>query len=115
MDGRVQEPVLDKLKQDHEVANIDMVTEPGPNLILAEGEKEKLITSIKDRVDISVNRHGSNLIAVVGHYDCAGNPKDKEGQIEDIKKAVERVKNWKFDVQVIGLWVDENWEAEEII
>ena len=72
------------------------------------------MNSIKARLDISVNKHGSKVIVVVGHYDCAGNPVGKEIQLEQIKKSVETIKSWFPDVEVVGLWVNENWEVEKI-
>ena len=114
MDGRVQEPIIKKLKEDYNAQYVDMITEPGPNLILAENENQELINSIKNRVDISVNKHKSDLIAITGHYDCAGNPESKSKQIEDIKKSLATIKNWDFDVEVIGFWINKDWEVEKI-
>lgn len=114
MDGRVQIPVIEYMKHKFKVKYVDMITEPGPNKILCENCDECLINSIKSRVDISVNNHGSKVISVVGHYDCAGNPVDKEKQIEDIKCAVDNVKNWCEDIEVIGLYVDDKWKVKKI-
>jgi hypothetical protein len=74
MDGRVQIPVTDYLKFNFGAEYVDMITEPGPNKILAENNDKIRLASIKERVAISVERHHSNLIALVGHHDCAGNP-----------------------------------------
>jgi len=114
MDGRVQQPVADYLKKKLGVEYVDMITEPGPNLILAEQENEELVASIMARIDISVNQHGSSCVALVGHYDCSGNPVKKQMQNQHIRRAVRFLKrNYKY-VQVIGLWVDENWGVEEV-
>ncbi|MFD3158159.1 carbonic anhydrase [Haloimpatiens sp. FM7330] len=114
MDGRVQEPVIEYLKKNYRIDYVDMITEPGPNKILAENKDKCIIDSIKKRIDISLDKHKSNLIAVVGHYDCAGNPKSKQGQIEDIKIALKNVRSWYNDVMLIGLWVDEKWKVSEV-
>ncbi|ADL12881.1 carbonic anhydrase [Acetohalobium arabaticum] len=114
MDGRVQEPVIQWLQEEYRKEYVDMITEPGPNLILAEGQPKSNVESIKSRVEISVNKHGSDLVAVVGHYDCAGNPAGKEKQLEDIKSAVDKVKDWDLDAEVIGLWVDKEWKVERV-
>lgn len=115
MDGRVQEPVSEFIKNKYGVDYVDMITEAGPNKILRKNNDKRTIKSIKKRVRISIDKHGAKVVAVVGHYDCAGNPVDKEQQIRDIKGAVKNVKNWGFDVEVIGIWVDENWISNEII
>ena len=61
MDGRVQEPVSGYLKNKYNVKYVDMVTEPGPNRILAEGSDENTVNSIKTRVNLSVKKHGSKV------------------------------------------------------
>ena len=111
MDGRVQTPIIDWLKKKYDVDYVDMITEAGPNKILAEDKDYSAVESIKKRVAISVNHHGSNLIAVVGHYDCAGNPLNREAQAKQTDAAVKLIQSWQFHVQVIGLWVGKNWQV----
>ena len=43
MDGRVQKPVIEYLQKSFGVDYVDMVTEPGPNKILAEGKDINII------------------------------------------------------------------------
>ncbi len=114
MDGRVQLPVIEYMKSRYGVDYVDIVTEPGPNKILAENGYKTTIESIKKRVKISVECHNSKQIAIVGHYDCAGNPEDKETQTTHILSAIKTVKSWGLNVQIIGLWVDENRMVSEI-
>ena len=76
MDGRTQLPVNEWMKEKFGVDFVDTITEPGPNGVLT-NNKVPLVSSIKDRVLISVNGHGSKTIALVGHHDCAGNPGPK--------------------------------------
>ena len=114
MDGRTQIPVIEYLKKKHGVDYIDMITEPGPNKILAENKDKTTIDSIKRRVDISVKKHGSKHIAIVGHHDCAGNPVDRVEQLTHILSAIITVKMWHTNIEVVGLWVDENWKVTEV-
>jgi hypothetical protein len=111
MDGRVQEPVISwfKIRQGYDY--VDMITEPGPIKSLADGDP-KVIESIKMRTAISVEKHHSDIIAVVGHYDCAGNPESKEVQLAQIDYSIQEVKSWGFNVKVVGLWVGDSWSAE---
>ncbi|MFC2049597.1 carbonic anhydrase [Chloroflexota bacterium] len=111
MDGRTQIAVIEYLKSVYGVNYVDLVTEPGPNKILAENKDMAIIESIKRRIKISVEHHDSKLVAVVGHHDCAGNPADKATQIAHILSAVETVRHWGLNVQVVGLWVDEKWKV----
>ena len=115
MDGRVQLPVIDWMKKEYTADFVDMITEPGPNKILAEKNPRSCVDSIKKRVEISVLKHTSKIIAITGHYDCAGNPVEKETQLHQIKNAVETIRSWSFEVLVIGLWVDEHWIVHKIV
>jgi len=115
MDGRVQIPVIEWLKKQYDVDYVDMITESGPERLLAEEKDRMSIESIRKRLQISVTRHNSNIVAVVGHHDCAGNPTDKETQLRQISNAVRTVESWDFEVRVVGLWVDEKWEVREVI
>jgi hypothetical protein len=114
MDGRVQIPVIAYLKERFKVDYVDVVSEPGPNKILAEGINQKLLESIWTRVEISLTKHDSLGIAVIGHHDCAGNPVAEPDQRDHTAAAVRRVRNRFGSVPVIGLWVDRNWEVSEI-
>ena len=114
MDGRTQLPVFEYLKDNFAVDFVDMITEPGPNKILADDKDKTLVNSIRRRVEISVNKHQSKIIAVVGHYDCAGNPADKDEQEKQISIAINRIKQWNLGVELIGLWVDQSLSAAKV-
>jgi hypothetical protein len=74
MDGRIQGPIIRQVKKEYSIDYVDTVTEPGPCKILAENRDKLRVESILNRVNISVHKHGSKLILISGHYDCAGNP-----------------------------------------
>ncbi len=114
MDGRVQLPVVKYLQARFNAKYVDVITEPGPILILAQREDINLLKSILTRVDISVEKHHSGGIALIGHYDCAGNPVPKDEQILQIKASVDFIRQRYEKLEIIGLWVDENWEVHEI-
>ena len=80
MDGRIQESTIKYLKDTYGITYVDTITEPGPCKILADDTNKMLVDSILNRVNVSVNKHGSKLIAISGHYDCAGNPCGEQGQ-----------------------------------
>jgi hypothetical protein len=114
MDGRVQDAVKDYMKKNYEVDYVDMITEPGPNKILASPElAEGLVENIKKRIEISVHHHGSKALAIVGHFGCAGNPAEKEEQIEQLKKCKGVIDLFGFPVEVVMLWVDGDWQTVE--
>jgi carbonic anhydrase len=113
MDGRTQDAVKNYIKNNYGADYVDMVTEPGPNKILADNADSAVIENIKKRVEVSVHHHGSKVIAIVGHFGCAGKPAEKEEQIQHLKKAEEVVKGFGFDAEIIKLWVDGDWTTVE--
>lgn len=115
MDGRVQDAVKNYIKNQYGVDYVDVVTEPGPNRILAERINKPVIDDIKKRLDISVNHHGAKIVALAGHFGCAGNPVGKEEQIAHLKEAKKTVESFGFSVKVILLWVGEDWQKAELV
>ena len=114
MDGRIQLPVISFLKSKFGVDFVDVITFPGPNKVLSDGLDTKTIESLKSCVEISVKKHGSRVVSLSAHHDCAGNPVEKQVQFEQLLASVERVKSWNFNVQLVALWIDKNWEIHEI-
>jgi len=114
MDGRVQIPVINYLRERFSAEYVDSITEAGPNRIVGRQSDSVILKSILDRVEISVVHHGSVGLAIVGHHDCAGNPVSKTDQIEDIESAVNYLAKRFGEIPVIGLWVDEAWCVSEV-
>jgi len=114
IDGRTQVPVIDYLKIRFRVDYIDLITEPAPAVVLAENKNTVQLNSIQHRLKISQERHGSKYVAVIAHHDCAGNPVDKQTQLEQIQKSIETIRSWGFKGALLGLWVDRNWQVHEI-
>ncbi len=106
IDGRVQQPLSDWLKLYCHVRWVDLVTEPGPDKLLAEGPAGT-IEAVRQKVSFSVRMHHSEVVAVSGHHDCAGNPATVEEHLEQIRRSVEVVAGWDLPVRVVGLWVNE--------
>lgn len=114
MDGRVQLPVINYLKNNYDIDYVDMITEPGAVRIIAEYKDNNLISAIRKNVMISIEKHDSSLIAVIAHHDCAGNPKQEHEQIDQILKSVKILKSWYSSQSIIGLWVNNSWKVEII-
>ncbi len=114
MDGRVQIPVNEYLLEELSVDYVDTITEAGPVRILAEEQQSDLADSILARVDISVKKHKSKTVAIVAHYDCAGNPVKKDVQLEQLESAVDFLNDEYPDIKIFGLWVDSDWNVEQI-
>lgn len=113
IDGRAQRPVADWLKMHFPVRFVDVITEPGMDSVLVRGSADQ-IEAVKRRALVSVQGHGSRVIAVAGHYDCLGNPVSREAHWQDIEQGVATVTSWGWSVRVIGLWVNDNWWIEKV-
>lgn len=112
MDGRTQLPVITFLKKYWDVTYIDSITEPGPIKFLSERTNSTIVDSILKRCTVSVEKHGSGTIAIVAHYDCAGNPVDKQTQLKQLAQSVDFIQNRYPSVHLLPLWVNEQWEVE---
>jgi hypothetical protein len=114
MDGRVQLPVINWMLRNFSADYVDMITEPGPDKILAEGSAAAQ-DSIKARVLISVNKHGSDTILIVSHDDCAGNPVTRKEHEAQLQQCLTRIRSWELPVKnVLGAWIDTTWKVEII-
>lgn len=113
IDGRVQRPVGDWLQMYYPVRYVDVVTEPGMDALLARGPAEQR-DAVRRRALVSVEGHGSRVIAVVGHHDCLGNPVERDRHWQDIERGVATVRSWDLPVRVIGLWVNDMWWIEQV-
>lgn len=113
IDGRVQLPVIEYLQTRFDSSYVDMINEPGVCSILSKNADDCIMENIFKKVEISINR-GSFGIAIVGHYDCKGNPVDKSIQVEQIKESILLIESKHKDIEVIGLWVDENFNIQEV-
>ena len=114
MDGRVQLPVIEYLRKRLGVPYVDSVTEARPGLSLSEEPSGSVTESIVKRVEVSTEGHGSNVIAVVAHWDCTRNPGDEETQRGQLLASVDLLAGRFPKVTVMGLWVDESWRVREV-
>lgn len=106
IDDRIQIPITKWLKENCDVDYVDLITEPGMDKALSQGqwfENEKL----REKVIVSIKAHNSNVVAVVGHYNWATNPVSDCKHFWDIVASTDIVRSWGLPVTVVGLWVDE--------
>ena len=113
MDGRVQSPVAEWVRANYGVQYVDMVTEAGPDGILAHGEAQ-LIEHIRQRVLVSTGPHGSKIVVIAGHAGCAGNPVPDDQHRTDVRAAIRTLAGWGLPVQIVGLFVGESGAVEVV-
>ena len=114
MDGRIQEPLIHFIKSKYNINYIDTITEPGPCKILSQNIENTLIDSIDNRISISLNKHGSKIIFISGHHDCAGNPVSDDIQIQQIIECEKILLSKYPDIKIVKLWIDEQWNVKEL-
>lgn len=123
MDGRAVGAVGNFMKNTHHTDFVDNITEPGMDGLIGKMTEDQ-IAYLKKKLSISIVHHGSRIVAVVGHADCAGNPVDADAHrvciadgVEVVKKLVGEI-DATLPVETIGLWVHEaenhEWVAEKI-
>ncbi len=113
MDGRVQLPVIRYLQDRFRVRYVDSVTEAGPVKSLAQPVDETVSQSILRRVAVS-RTHGSKVVAVVAHDDCAGNPEDETTQKRQLEESVDFIAGSFPDMLILGLWLSRDWTGFEV-
>ncbi|MFO7718112.1 MAG: carbonic anhydrase [Thermodesulfobacteriota bacterium] len=114
MDGRVQRPLFDYIARVFGHAWVDSITIPGANKVLAEQAPAQAINATLEQIAISRSKHGSELLFISGHHDCAANPIGKEPQIEQIKSALSFLQTQVPEMNSIGLWIDDNWVVHRL-
>jgi carbonic anhydrase-like protein len=101
----------------YDIDGVVLVKFPGVDGILSsskEQRSEEVIELIRSAVSISAQKHGSHIIAVVGHHDCAGNPGDSEHHNNDIRSAMREISSWNFTGQIVGLCVNDKRQIEVV-
>jgi hypothetical protein len=59
------------MKRNYNIDGVDMITYPGVDGIISNRENSDEIAYTRNAVSISIEKHHSGVIAVVGHFDCA--------------------------------------------
>ncbi len=110
MDGRVQDPVNKWMKQKTGAEFIDVITEAGPDKLMASTATASRL--ILQRILVSRDKHKSRQLALVAHHDCAGNPGSKSDHLRYLQRSAKILGSWNLGMTVMLLWVDKNWNVE---
>jgi hypothetical protein len=113
IDGRIQLPVIAYLQNRFGVEYVDNITDAGPVGIISQHPESEDVNLIFRRISVSVHAHSSLGIAIVAHHDCAGNLIPDDEQIRQICECLDILSNHLPQLEVIGLWLDENWKVHE--
>lgn len=104
IDGRIQGPLSEWIRQRSGADYVDTVTEPGMDKRLS--EDAATAEALRKKAVISVRAHGSRMIVVSGHADCAGNPVPDDVHRRQIAECARAAESWGTGAEVIGVFVD---------
>jgi len=106
MDGRVQEPVIDWLRDHFDVKWVDKITEAGPVAALVD-DNQDVLTAIQRRVQVSIDAHATKGIAIAVHDGCAGMPMNLSIEVEQEmgREAARKLQTLYPNLPVLALWV----------
>lgn len=121
MDDRAIVAAHDWMRENYDVTYIDSITEPGMDGWLANITPEQRAW-LKRKIEISTRGHGSRVITVVGHDECAGNPVSPEKHHIEARQGAKLIEELLkeldiLDAEVVPLWAqmaEGRWVAERI-
>ena len=112
IDGRVQAPLAEWTRARSGAAHVDTVTEPGVDKFMS--EDAAIAEAVRKKASISVDAHGSPLIVISGHYDCAANPVPDDVHMRQVAECVKVAKSWNTGAEIVGVWVGADWKVVQI-
>lgn len=105
IDGRFQTRTLDHLQTRFGVGHVDNVTAAGAVKHLV-GPIGPMGEAILANLAVSIEKHGSQQVAIVAHADCAGNPVPDPRQQEQLREARQNIKARFPRTEVVALFLD---------
>lgn len=118
-DGRCQGPSRKWQKARFGVEAVDKITVAG--LVKRLIDRDTLTMDfVKRELLIYLTKHGSSVVTISAHDDCAGNRATKKRQLRQLRKARriinDIIKSFNLDraINVFLLWVNGRWMPEEI-
>lgn len=114
IDGRAQLPVNEAVRRIFDVSCVDTITAPGMVRFLSDDVDAPETAAALSSVRISLDKHGSQAIAVAAHHDCAGNPHPEQTQKEQLARAVRFLQEQFPGPRIVGLWVDADGAVETV-
>ncbi len=113
IDGRIQDALQRQLREEYDVDHLDVVTLPGVDLALARDEQARGFASRS--VDVSVAAHGSEVVILAGHTDCAGNPVDDDTHAAMVREGAKWLCDRYPGLTVAGVLVDTEAQTMDIV
>jgi carbonic anhydrase len=117
IDGRIQRPLDEWVRNHLDVEYLDTITEPGPEAVLTT-TGERCLEVLLEKVQISQQAHGSATLVIAGHADCAGNPVSAEEHRSQLRQSATRLAGWLPNTRIIAVHADrcgeQCWSTEVV-
>lgn len=119
-DGRLHHGEVNAVEALRQELGVDFVyplSVPGPNGVLLRGaECEK--DALYKQFSVLLNLKNPSVVAIAGHYNCAGNPVSNEEHDSDVREAVKVIREWGYTGTIVGFVYehehDLSWPLKEV-
>lgn len=120
-DGRLHHGKVNSAETIREYLSVDytyLIAIPGPDGILTRGSAAEQ-EAASSQFNLLKEAKSPVVVAVVGHCNCAGNPVSDDEHRNDIKEAVNIIRDWGYQGEIVGLLQlhenDASWPLEEVV
>lgn len=113
IDGRIQDAIRLGLRGEFAVDHLDVVTVAGADAAVACDEETRAF--VARSVDVSVRAHGSQVVILAAHTDCAGNPVDEDTHIDLIRTGTAWLCDRYPGLTVAGVLVDTDTGTVRVV
>ena len=113
IDGRARDPLSDWMKQKYLVHYVDLITEPEADAYIVRAAPEQLAI-LRQKIGYSMNEHHSEIVVISAHHDCAKGAMSDSDRRRQLKQASQIIAAFELPVQVVGVWLNEQWQCEII-
>ncbi len=114
IDGRAAIPTLQFLQNYLQVDHVDFIASVDPVQAFWQNKTAE-IEAIKRQIAASLNMGRVKIIAVVAHYSDDKATATWDEHFTMISDCVREIAHWSREARVLGLWINERWQAEIII
>jgi hypothetical protein len=90
IDGRIHRALDDWARDRLAVDYVDTITEPGPDSQVVAMD-DAALTGLVAKVRVSQRAHGSDVLVIAAHSDCAGNPVSDHAHRAHLHRAAARL------------------------
>ncbi|OGZ68976.1 MAG: hypothetical protein A3D44_00215 [Candidatus Staskawiczbacteria bacterium RIFCSPHIGHO2_02_FULL_42_22] len=96
MDGKAYPAVIAWQKKTYHLDSVDLITDAGPDGIVAQNKNSPIIANIQKNLELSIHGHQSRILVLAAHENCLGDPVSTEEHCEHLRKAKKIIEGFEF-------------------